>query len=301
MTQYRARFDAEVSFTNGGDLAARGFMLDIAGPTISQERLATLFVESLDLLMAGPVTVRNIEIVEAPHKGSRGGPIAVKHVDLSHVIEAGMTTYPGLPVPTITPYLTRAQSRARYAPGTEFALDCISLIGNTGTYLDSPYHRYEGGTDLAGLSLANLCDLPTMVIDARGSSRGTDATALATALGSTGVAGAAVLIHTGGDTRFGTPEYALDAGYLTRDGADWLVRNGAALVGIDSVNIDDVDDGSRPAHSVLLAAGIPIVEHMTGLEQLPAAGARFTAVPPRVADFGTFPVRAFATVPVRSQ
>jgi arylformamidase len=217
-------------------------------------------------------------------------------VELNHVITDGLVTYPGLPAPAITPFLTRADSRGRYAEGTEFAMDCISLIGNTGTYLDSPYHRFDGGTDLAGLDLAQLVDLPALVLQVADSRvRGIDATAL-TAIDPAVVAGAAVLLHTGDAARFGTPQYADDAAYLTRDGAELLVALGATLVGIDSINIDSVADGTRPAHTLLLAAGIPIVEHLTGLEQLPPSGARFSAVPPRVAGFGTFPVRAFAII-----
>jgi arylformamidase len=112
------------------------------------------------------------------------------------------------------------------------------------------------------------------------------------------VTGCAVLLHTGWDRHFGTPAYRDAAPYLTADGARWLADHGARLVGIDSINIDDpVKGAERPAHSTLLAAGIPIVEHLTGLEQLPPAGARFTAVPPPIAGFTTFPVRAFAVVP----
>jgi arylformamidase len=315
MPDYRARFDADVTFTNGGNLAARGFMLDIDGPVADADDLGRQFLASLGLLMAGNVTVGNIEIIEASHLGSRGGPsehqpeagvgsakgsgggATRRFVELSHVIRAGIITYPGLPAPTITPFLTREQSRANYAPGTEFALDMITLIGNTGTYLDSPYHRFAGGTDLAELSLSRMADLPAVVVRVTDSvERGVGAQTLA-AIDPDALNGAAVLLHTGCDTHFGSPEYAIDASYLTRDGAQWLVDHQAALVGIDSVNIDQVSDTTRPAHSLLLAAGIPIVEHLTGLNQLPPSGARFTAVAPRVAEFGTFPVRAFATVP----
>lgn len=218
-----------------------------------------------------------------------------RFVELSHVLRAGMITYPGLPAPVVTPYLTREGSRERYAPGTEFAMDMITLIGNTGTYLDAPWHRFAEGTDLAGLPLERLADLPAVVVTIAGTpARAVDADRLAQ-LGN--VSGHAVLIHTGDAARFGTPGYADDPGYLTRDAAQWLVEHGAALVGIDAINIDDTADGTRPAHTLLLEAGIPVVEHLTGLDQLPARGARFTAVPPRVAQFGTFPVRAFATVP----
>jgi kynurenine formamidase len=215
-------------------------------------------------------------------------------VELSHVIVAGMVTYPGLPGPDMVAHLTRADSRELYAKGTEFSIDRISMVGNTGTYLDSPYHRYADGTDLAGLGLDKLADLPAVVVRTVGSqSRAVDAAALA----ATDVTDHAVLLHTGGDRHWGTPDYARDAPYLTEDAAHWLVEHHARLVGIDAVNIDDTSNGRRPAHSVLLAAGIPIVEHLTGLHQLPIRGARFTAAPPRVAEFGTFPVRAYASIP----
>lgn len=216
-------------------------------------------------------------------------------VDLSHRIRAGLITYPGLPAPTIQPYLTRADSRARYAPGTEFAMDVISFIGNTGTYLDSPFHRYAEGADLAGLDLATLVGLPTEVFhleDAWGAEhRGIGRELLA----GRDLRGAAVLLHTGWDRWFGREEYGLGAPFLTGEGAGYLVDQGAALVGIDSVNIDDTGSGGeRPAHSVLLAAGVHVVEHLTRLGDLPERGARFTAAPPAVEGFGTFPVRAFA-------
>ena len=216
-------------------------------------------------------------------------------VELSHPIRAGMITYPGLPAPTITPYLTRSDSVARYAPGTEFAMDTITLLGNTGTYLDAPWHRFADGADLAALPLDRLADLPAVVLRIAGTpARRVDAELLQPA---GDVRGAAVLIHSGDDARFGTPEYAQGAAFLSRDGAQWLVEQGAALVGIDAVNIDDATDGTRPAHTLLLQAGIPVVEHLTGLAKLPLRGARFTATPPMVAEFGTFPVRAFAAIP----
>ena len=218
-------------------------------------------------------------------------------VDLSQVIRAGLITYPGLPAPTITSFLTRADSRERYAPGTEFALDIITMIGNTGTYLDSPFHRYEGGTDLAGLDLATMVDLPTEVFHVEDAwseqARGIDERHL----GDRDVRGKAVLIHTGFDRLFGQPEYAKGAPFLTESGTRYLIEAGAVLVGIDSLNIDDVESGgTRPAHSLLLEAGIHVVEHLTSLGALPDSGARFTAAPPAVEGFGTFPVRAFALV-----
>jgi arylformamidase len=217
-----------------------------------------------------------------------------RFIDLSHVIREGMVTYPGLPGPEIVPHLTRAASREIYSPGTEFSIDRISMVGNTGTYVDSPFHRYPGGADLSGLPLDRLADLPIVVGRFVGSpERGITARALS----GLEIRGKAVLLHSGWDRHFGTEQYAGPAPYLTQDGAEYLVAEGAALVGIDSVNIDDTaSGGERPAHSVLLAAGVPVLEHLTRLEDLPADGARLHAVPPKVAGFGTFPVRAYAVV-----
>jgi arylformamidase len=306
MTEYRARVDTAVSFTNGGGLNVRGFLLDVPSADVTRAEIADLLVSALGLLMAGPVELTAVEIVEQAHKGTPGGPSGSAQprpstqrlVELNHPITEGMVTYPGLPAPTMSPFLTRAEARERYAGGAEFALDCITLIGNTGTYLDAPYHRYAGGTDLAGIGLDQLVDLPAVIVRVTDSAdRGVNPATL-TPIDAAAISGAAVLIHSGDAARFGTPQYAENAAYLTRDGAQWLADHGAALVGIDSVNIDAVADLTRPAHSILLAAGIPIVEHMTGLEQLPPFGATFTALPPRLVNFGTFPVRAFASVPV---
>ena len=303
MTEYRASFDASVSFANGGGLAVHGFRVDVPDPGIGEAGIAALFVASLGLLMTQSVELSHVEVFAEPHKGTRGGPSdrpaglparGGTLVELSHVIRAGMTTYPGLPGPEITSHLTREASRARYAPGTEFTIGRISLVGNTGTYLDAPYHRYAGGADLAAVGLERTAELPAVVVRVTGAQRrGVDVGALA----ALDVRGAAVLLHTGDDARFGTPAYEQDAHFLTEAGAAWLAGQDPALVGIDAVNIDDPADGRRPAHSLLLAAGIPVVEHLTGLGQLPPAGAWFTAAPLRVEGFGTIPVRAFARLP----
>ncbi len=226
--------------------------------------------------------------------GREAGPPGPGLVDLSHAFGHGTGAYPGLPQPVVAAHLTREASRSHYAGGTEFAIDAITMVGNTGTYLDAPWHRYEGGSDLAGLPLESLADLPAVVVMATGD-RAIDVAALSACAAS--VAGAAVLLRTGWDAHWGTPRYAEPAPFLTEDGARWLVERGAALVGIDSLNIDDTSGGAggrRPAHSVLLGAGVPVVEHLTRLGDLPATGARFSAVPPAVVAFGTFPVRAWA-------
>ncbi|HEV3356161.1 MAG TPA: cyclase family protein [Pseudonocardiaceae bacterium] len=304
MADYRAAFDAAIRFGNGGDLSVHGFRVDVPSPDVDEATIAALFVASLGLLMTDSVELDNVEIFAEPHKGTRGGPsdhspgphgTTGTLVELSHVIRAGMTTYPGLPGPTITPHLTREASREHYGPGTEFAIDQLTLVGNTGTYLDAPYHRYPDGADLSSISLDRSVDLPATVIRVTGTRRrGIDVGALA----ALDIRGTAVLLHTGDAARFGSPAYADERHFLTRAGAAWLAANGAALVGIDALNIDDIDDGERPAHTLLLAAGIPVVEHLTGLEQLPPTGARFTAAPLRIEGFGTIPVRAFARLPI---
>ncbi|MEU5674458.1 cyclase family protein, partial [Micromonospora sp. NPDC047753] len=203
---------------------------------------------------------------------------------------------PGWPAPRITDWLTFAASRERYAPGTEFHVARIEMIANTGTYLDTPAHRWAGRDDLTAVSLDRLADLPGVVVRVPAGIRAVDRLMLAPYE----VSGRAVLLHTGWDAHFGTERYgAPEAPYLTGDAAQALVEAGAALVGIDSINIDDMSPtaaGVRPAHSALLAAGLPIVEHLTGLDALPPSGFRFTAAPPMVAGMGTFPVRAFAVV-----
>jgi arylformamidase len=215
-------------------------------------------------------------------------------VDLSHPVVAGMTTYPGLPVPVIRPHLTREASAGHYADGVSFAIDVIELCGNTGTYLDSPFHRYADGADLAALPLDRLVDVPCVRVDVTGSaSPGIGARQLMPY----DLRDRAVLVHTGFARHWGTDAYLRDNPYLTAEAAEHLVREGAALVGIDSLNIDSAADPARPAHSRLLAAGIPIVEHLTNLEQVPVQGAAFTALPVPVRGFGTFPVRAVAVVP----
>ena len=210
-------------------------------------------------------------------------------VDLSHTIEAGMITYRGLPAPVICDYLSREDSRSHYAPGTEFNIGRIDMVANTGTYVDSPFHRFADGADLSELPLARLADLEAVVVQAAaGRAIGIEA------IRGLEVKGRAVLVHTGWARHWRTDQYFEGHPFLTAVAAAYLRDGGAALVGIDSLNIDDTQDGARPVHTTLLRAGIPIAEHLTGLEQLPPTGCRFFAVPVKVRGFGTFPVRAFA-------
>jgi kynurenine formamidase len=293
----RAVFDFVVTFTNGGRLRGEGFRLDLARADAPEEEIARLLVAHLGLLMVDRVELRNVRRLEEAHRGSRGVPRAAagsrRRVDLSHAVHDGLVTYPGLPAPEISDHLSREASVGKYAPGVTFQIGRISLVANTGTYLDSPWHRYAEGADLSGLSLDALVDLDGVLLrTARSGKRALDVLELAPLE----VRGKAVLLHTGWDVHFGTPAYAREAPFLTDAGAAWLVEQGAVLVGIDSINIDDMGDARRPAHSRLLAAGIPIVEHLRGLEQLPASGFKFSAAPPRIQGLGTFPVRAYAIV-----
>jgi kynurenine formamidase len=214
-------------------------------------------------------------------------------IDVSHVVEHGMITYKGLPAPLICDYLSRQESRSHYAPGTEFQIGKIEMVANTGTYLDSPFHRYAHGKDLSELPLDRLANLKGVVIHANLSHGRAIGSA---ALQNLDLRGKAVLVRTAWDAHWRTDHYFEDHPYLTKDAAAYLVDAGAALVGIDSLNIDDTADPARPVHSVLLAAEIPIVEHLRGLDQLPATGFRFFAVPVKVKSMGTFPVRAFGLV-----
>jgi arylformamidase len=212
-------------------------------------------------------------------------------VDLSHAIEHGMTTYPGLPGPEITDHLTREASRSHYAPGTEFRIGRINMVANTGTYLDTPFHRYPDGSDLATTPLDRMVELDGVVVDAVG-----EPAVDVELLQGYRVGGRAVLLHTGWSRHWGTQAYFTDHPHLTANGSAWLVEQGAVLVGIDSLNIDGTATGERPAHTSLLAAGIPIVEHLCRLDQLPPDGFRFGAAPVGVVGLGTFPVRAYAVL-----
>jgi len=216
-------------------------------------------------------------------------------IDVCHTIDDGMITYKGLPAPVIKDHLSREASRSHYAAGTEFHIGKIEMVANTGTYIDSPFHRYPDGTDLAGLDLYTLANLDGLLI------RHDDKDERAIDVDSVkalDVKGKAVLFQTNWDLHWRTEEYFSGRHpFLTEATAQLLAESGAALVGIDSYNIDNTQEGTRPVHSILLRQNIPIVEHLCGLRDLPNDGFKFFAVPVKVRNFGTFPVRAFAIVP----
>lgn len=213
-------------------------------------------------------------------------------IDVSHTIEHGMVTYPGFPTPVICDWRSREESRSIYG-GAEFQIGRIEMIANTGTYIDSPFHRYADGKDISELPLESVANLECFVVhvDPRAGGVIDEVPLQARQVG-----GRAVLFHTGWDQYWRTDAYFEGHPHLTERAADWLAAAGAALVGIDSMNIDSIATGRRPVHTILLGSEIPIVEHLCGLGAAPAQGARFTAVPVKVKGCGTFPVRAFVSV-----
>jgi arylformamidase len=293
VSDHRVVFDFEIVFVNGGGLEGQDFRLDIDGVDIDDAALAELLVADLRLLMVGAVRITAKRIIEEPHKRrpQAGADAPDRLLDLSHPIRDGMITYPGLPAPVIGTHLSREDSRQRYAPGTEFFIGSISMVGNTGTYVDAPFHRFPDGADLARLPLSALTDVPGVVIRA-GQRRAVGADTL----DGLDLGGRAVLFHTGWDRHFGTPAYGAEAPFLTAVAASRLIDGGAALVGIDSLNIDSTDGNERPVHTALLAAGIPILEHLTGLAELPDRGFELTALPAPIEGLGSFPVRVVARV-----
>jgi arylformamidase len=215
-----------------------------------------------------------------------------KLIDLSHDVEHGMITYKGLPAPIICDFLSREESRKHYKEGTEFNIGKLEMVANTGTYVDSPFHRFADGMDLSELPLESLVDLEGIVVHVSTSGRAISAKAFE----GLEFKGKAVLVHTNWSRHWRTDQYFEGHPFLTKDTAEYLVEFGAAFVGVDTYNIDDITDGTRPAHTILLGHRIPICEHMCGLENLPDHGFRFHAAPVKVKAFGTFPVRAYAVV-----
>jgi arylformamidase len=302
MAEKRVSFDFSVKFSNGGGIQGQGFRLDIDGDSISDDALAAYIVKDLRLLMVGSVEILNKTVIEERHKRKFQSEAAAlvdggaNLIDLSHTIENGMITYKGLPAPIICDHISHVQSRASYAAGTEFQIGRINMVANTGTYIDTPYHRYPNGNDLSATPLPAMANIPGVAIRMAGMlTRAIDWTNFA----AVDVRRRAVLVNTGWDRHWRTDSYFEGHPFLTKAAAEYLRDQGAVLVGIDSLNIDDTGDPTRPVHTVLLGAGIPIVEHMTNLAALPADGFSFSAAPPKIVALGTFPVRAHAVVNTR--
>lgn len=292
----RVSFDFEVDFSNGGGIQGQGFRLDIEGDDMDDDALAAYIIKDLRLLMVGEVRILNKKTIEEKHKRGELKDDQSKiegqnFIDLSHTITDQMITYKGLPAPLICDHLSHADSSKNYEDGTEFQFGRIDMVGNTGTYLDTPYHRYRDGHDLSELMLDKVSNVPGIVVRVRGiKGRAIDWTNFA----ASDVAGKAVLVETGWDQHWGDEQYFEGHPFLTEEAAVYLRDQGAVLVGIDSLNIDDTTTGARPVHTVLLADKIPIVEHLCNLSALPVEGFIFTATPPKIEKIGTFPVRAHA-------
>jgi kynurenine formamidase len=289
------KFDFEIQFTNGGGIQGQDFRLDIEGDDIDEKALADYIVADMRLLMVGRVRIFNKEIFVEKHKRNQPleTPSQESVVDLSHTIEDGLITYKGLPAPVICDYVSRSASREHYSEGTEFQIGKIEMVANTGTYIDSPFHRYKDGKDVSELALGMIANLRGAVVRV---AHQAERAISKDAFDDMDVWGKAVLIHTGWDAHWNTARYFEDHPFLTRNAAEFLSSAGARLVGIDSLNIDNTEDGSRPVHSILLGAEIPIVEHLCGLGGLPDAGFKFHCVPVKAKGMGTFPVRAYAVV-----
>ncbi len=304
--EHRVAFDFEVLFSNGGGLKGWDFRLDIVGENISDGELADYIVGDLRLLMVGSVAILNKRVFAEQHKRKSTpkpldhmtaamGPAQQRLFDLSHVVRHGETTYPGLPAPSVTEHLSHDASRGKYADGVTFQIGRIDMVANTGTAVDAPFHRFPKGDDVSSLPLAATANLKSVLVRLVGmEGRPVTKLALVPAIGD--VTGKAVLIETGWARKWGRNEYFQNHPFLTAEAAEFLRSRNVALVGIDSLNIDDTTDSERPAHTILLGANIPIVENLAGLDALPLSGFRFTAAPMRVAGMSAFPVRAWATV-----
>lgn len=292
MPDKRVVFDFDLEFTNGGGIQGQDFRLDIDGDDIADAALVDYIVRDLRLLMVGPSRILNKKIITEPHKRKAESASSGRvYVDLSHVIEDGLVTYPGLPAARVCDYLSREQSREKYAAGTQFQIAKIEMVANTGTYIDCPSHRYAHGKDLSQVGIAAFADLDGIVVRAdHREVRAIDASWFR----DKELRGRAVLVHTGWDAHWREAAYAVDHPFLTEDAAAYLRDCGVALVGIDSMNIDDTRGGERPVHTTLLGADILIVEHLCNLSALPDEGFAFSAIPPKVKGAGTFPVRAMA-------
>ena len=210
-----------------------------------------------------------------------------RFIELSHPIVEGMETYRPLPTPRVE--VLNDYDASRYEGKSEFLIASLHICGNTGTYVDSPRHRFRGAVDLAGLHLERVADLPVVAVDAMQVGRAIGPESLP----SGDLKGKAVLFRTDFSRHWGTESYFSGNPYLTADASEALAAAGPAFVGIDSLNIDNITDMARPAHTNLLGAGIPICEHMTNLAAIASGAGRLHAVPIAWVGGATFPVRAY--------
>jgi arylformamidase len=285
--QKRVRLDFEVDFKNGGSLRGQDVPAELGGEQPSDEELARALLKDMQLLPVREVRVRKKERSAEAHANQGQAGL----VDLSHTVYDGLVTYKGLPAPVICDYLSREASREHYAPGTEFQIGKIEMIANTGTYVDCPFHRYADGKDLSEVGLDSFAELEGVLLRAdyrKGLAVDVEA------FQGLEVRGKAVLVHTGWAERWDTEAYFEAHPFLTERAAVHLRDQGARLVGIDSLNIDDTRQKDRPVHSTLLRAEVLVVEHLCHLEAVPEQGFRFSAIPPKFKGVGTFPMRAFA-------
>ncbi|MCF0056410.1 cyclase family protein [Dyadobacter sp. CY356] len=289
----RVVFDFEIEFTNGGGIQGQDFRLDINSDTISDTELADFIIADLRLLMVGKVNILNKKYIEEKHKRTIKREFSdPRFIDLSHVIFDGLITYKGLPAPIICDYLSREKSKSNYEEGTEFQIVKIEMVTNTGTYIDCPFHRFENGKDLSEVELgafANLDAITVFVPDVLSID--------ASYFQNLELRNKAVMVRTDWSIHWNSDQYFENHPFLTRDAAEYLRDCNVMLVGIDSHNIDDTRGKSRPVHTTLLGSEILIVEHLCNLDKLPQTNYQFSAVPPKFKGAGTFPVRAFATLP----
>jgi arylformamidase len=286
-------FDFEITFTHAGTLLGKEFRMGLIQENTQDSELKLQLIAHLQLQDVAEVTISNKyfiqELDHVSHEEQHAAPVGF--IDLSHDIFDGLITYKGLPAPIICDYLSREKSKDIYTSGTEFQIEKIEMVTNTGTYIDCPFHRYADGKDLSEIELAGLANINAIIISALNEQE----------IGITyflhkDLKDKAVIIHTGWSRYWNTEAYFENHPYLSEEAAQYLREAGVKLVGIDSHNIDDTRGNARPVHTTLLAADILIVEHLCRLDQVPDVPFLFSAVPPKIKGAGTFPVRAFATL-----
>lgn len=226
----------------------------------------------------------------------------MRFVELNHVITNGLISYPGMPPVEISALYTREQCGNTFGGQSAALLDFIKMVNISGTYIDSPYHRFENGYKICDIPLEKCFNLPAFVVDLglNTDEQGNpvfDVEDMQKALDTEDIHGGAVLLHSGHDKKFMTPAYAVKVPYCTPEAAQWLIDRGVYVVGIDTQLIDNFNDKSKGdrVHDTVLGAGSVICEDMKDLDLLPKKGARLYVIAPRVA-MASFPARVFAVI-----